>query len=94
MVLNPVIEAMFEPYASRVRIVPWGMDAARFPWPPPDGPMTDTEGIAATRSLFMAAVAGETIKGYHVAHEACRILRQTSNRLRAGGDVRSGRADR
>ena len=27
--------------------------------------------------LFMAAVAGETIKGYHVAHEACRILRQT-----------------
>ena len=25
----------------------------------------------------MAAVAGETIKGYHVAHEACRILRQS-----------------
>jgi glycosyltransferase involved in cell wall biosynthesis len=25
----------------------------------------------------MAAVAGETIKGYYVAHEACRILRQT-----------------
>jgi glycosyltransferase involved in cell wall biosynthesis len=25
----------------------------------------------------MAAVAGETIKGFHVAHEACRILRQT-----------------
>jgi glycosyltransferase involved in cell wall biosynthesis len=25
----------------------------------------------------MAAVAGETIKGYHVADEACRILRQT-----------------
>ena len=28
-------------------------------------------------TLFMAAVAGEFIKGYHVAHEACRILRQT-----------------
>ncbi len=27
--------------------------------------------------LFMAAVAGETIKGFHVAHEACRLLRQT-----------------
>jgi len=27
--------------------------------------------------LFMAAVAGEFIKGYHVAHEACRILRQS-----------------
>ena len=25
----------------------------------------------------MAAVAGEVIKGYHVAHEACRILRQS-----------------
>ena len=28
-------------------------------------------------ALFMAAVAGESIKGYHVAHEACRLLRQT-----------------
>jgi hypothetical protein len=27
--------------------------------------------------LFMAAVAGEVIKGFHVAHEACRILRET-----------------
>ena len=35
LVLNPVIAAMLEPYCSRVRIVPWGMDAARFPWPPP-----------------------------------------------------------
>ena len=29
------------------------------------------------RTLFMAAVAGEVIKGFHVAHEACRILRET-----------------
>jgi len=28
-------------------------------------------------TLFMAAVAGEFIKGFHIAHEACRILRQT-----------------
>jgi glycosyltransferase involved in cell wall biosynthesis len=75
-VLNPVIEAMLQPYSSRVRIVPWGMDAARFPWPPPDGPHADDQGPRAT-ALFMAAVAGETIKGYHVAHEACRMLRQT-----------------
>ena len=68
MVLNPVIEAMLEPYCGRVRLVPWGMDSARFPWPVPEG----NRG-----TLFMAAVAGETIKGYHVAHEACRILRQT-----------------
>ncbi len=28
-------------------------------------------------TLFIAAVAGEVIKGFHVAHEACRILRET-----------------
>jgi hypothetical protein len=28
-------------------------------------------------TLFMAAVQGEFIKGYHIAHEACRLLRQT-----------------
>ena len=78
MVLNPVIEAMFEPYASRVRIVPWGMDSARFPWPPPDGPHGDFDAARPT-TLFMAAVSGETIKGYHVAHEACQILRKTRN---------------
>jgi hypothetical protein len=26
---------------------------------------------------FKAAVAGEVIKGFHVAHEACGILRET-----------------
>jgi glycosyltransferase involved in cell wall biosynthesis len=149
--LNPVIAAMLEPYSSRVRVVPWGMDAARFPWPVSDRergsafpslgdglptspterpevsgafdqadardaegagakgrPLVDLEGgveraapsadgacaggrptveteggverpapSAPRATLFMAAVVGETIKGYHVAHEACRILRQT-----------------
>ena len=32
LVLNPVIAALVEPYCSRVRVVPWGMDKARFPW--------------------------------------------------------------
>jgi glycosyltransferase involved in cell wall biosynthesis len=152
LVLNPVIAALVEPYCSRVRIVPWGMDAARFPWPAdgdallcagttPPSPAFARGGKAApsapgaregeapteprdakadgeagshggspsqelpgssevdpssaahralsaangvdrgqdahTTRLFMAAVAGETIKGYHVAHEACRVLRQT-----------------
>ena len=27
--------------------------------------------------LFVAAVSGEVIKGFHVAHEACRVLRET-----------------
>ena len=31
LVLNPITAAMVEPYARRVCIVPWGIDAARFP---------------------------------------------------------------
>jgi glycosyltransferase involved in cell wall biosynthesis len=33
--------------------------------------------VAPVITLFMAAVQGEFIKGYHVATEACRLLRQT-----------------
>jgi glycosyltransferase involved in cell wall biosynthesis len=75
LVLNPVIAAIVEPYCGHVRIVPWGMDATRFPWPVPERERaaSGSEPI----KLFMAAVAGETIKGYHVAHEACRILLQS-----------------
>jgi glycosyltransferase involved in cell wall biosynthesis len=75
LVLNPLIGAMLEPYARRVCVVPWGMDGARFPWPPPEEPRAHTEENVAV--LFMAAVPGEFIKGAHVAHEACRILRQS-----------------
>jgi len=149
LVLNPLTAAMLEPYANRVRIVPWGIDPARFPWPPAEegdkgrpavaaeggvvrpapsavpsadrpAPSADAEEDGVGRptvgaeggvgrpapsavassavvaesavvrpapsaaptpgpvvTLFMAAVAGEFIKGYHVAHEACRILRKT-----------------
>jgi glycosyltransferase involved in cell wall biosynthesis len=44
--------------------------------PSPEG----SDGTPATKpivTLFMAAVAGEVIKGFHVAQEACRILRET-----------------
>jgi glycosyltransferase involved in cell wall biosynthesis len=75
LALNPLVAAMLEPYARRVRVVPWGMDPARFPWPPAEEPRGEfPDGIAI---LFMAAVQGETIKGFHVAHEACRLLRQS-----------------
>ena len=101
LVLNPLIAVLVEPYARNVRVVPWGMDPARFPWPPADGlgerrPSVALEGgvgrpapnagvgrpapnpIAAPAiTLFMAVVQGELIKGYHIAHEACRLLRQT-----------------
>jgi glycosyltransferase involved in cell wall biosynthesis len=78
LALNPLIAAMLEPFASRVCVVPWGIDAARFPrtanWEgeSPDEPRRPIR-------LFMAAVAGEFIKGYHIAHEACRLLRQARN---------------
>jgi glycosyltransferase involved in cell wall biosynthesis len=74
LVLNPLTAAMLEPYAGRVCVVPWGVDGARFPWPPPEVRADETAGGPLT--LFMAAVAGEFIKGFHVAHEACRLLRQ------------------
>ena len=136
LVLNPITAALVEPYARRVCIVPWGIDAARFPWAvderaegqkiddssgtemggafalPESGDLRSTSGrgretraqpsddVSAmpesgdlrsssgrgreTRAqqkpvvtLFMAAVAGEVIKGFHVAHEACGILRET-----------------
>ncbi|MFI5461271.1 MAG: glycosyltransferase [Isosphaerales bacterium] len=94
LVLNPLTAAMLEPYASSVRIVPWGIDPARFPWPLAEEGDEGRPAVAAEGgvgrpapsaapapspvvTLFMSAVAGEFIKGFHVAHEACRILRQT-----------------
>jgi glycosyltransferase involved in cell wall biosynthesis len=51
-----------------------GVDARR-----EDGAARDEGGGKRVSGLFMAAVAGEVIKGFHVAHEACRILRETRN---------------
>ena len=76
LVLNPLIGAMLEPYARRVCVIPWGMDTSRFPWPPPEERRA-ISGTAGPAVLFMAAVAGEFIKGARVAHEACRLLRQS-----------------
>jgi glycosyltransferase involved in cell wall biosynthesis len=38
---------------------------------------TEMESAKPITTLFMAAVAGEFIKGFHIAHEACRLLRET-----------------
>jgi hypothetical protein len=58
LVLNPVIAALVEPYCSRVRIVPWGMDAARFPWPVRSrrGKAEATDGIRGGRGSVRASV--------------------------------------
>ena len=84
LALNPLTASMLEPYARRVCVVPWGIDAGRFPWPgdhlaTDNGQRTRDQTANRPSTLFMAAVAGETIKGYYVAHEACRLLRQSRN---------------
>jgi len=94
LALNPLTAGMLEPYARRVCVVPWGIDAGRFSWAAdgeacagrpavaPEGGDPSGVGRPAPNgkrpaSLIMAAVAGEFIKGFHIAHEACRLLRQT-----------------
>jgi glycosyltransferase involved in cell wall biosynthesis len=74
LVLNPLTEAMLSPYARSVRVVPWGMDPERFPWPPDEAASSSPD---APVTLFMAAVGGEFIKGYHILHDACQRLRQS-----------------
>jgi glycosyltransferase involved in cell wall biosynthesis len=71
LVLNPVTGAMLSPYARRVCVVPWGMDPARFPWPPLTQPQMDGRPVT---SIFIAALVEEFMKGFHVLHEACRRL--------------------
>jgi glycosyltransferase involved in cell wall biosynthesis len=75
LVLNPLTQAMLNPYASVVEVVPWGMDPARFPWPVPEAKGQGSRNGAVR--LFMASVNGEFIKGFHVARQACEILCQT-----------------
>jgi glycosyltransferase involved in cell wall biosynthesis len=77
LVLNPLAREMLSPHARDVRVVPWGMNVARFPWTPADH-VRDEPPNRVTR-LFMAAIAGEFIKGYHVAHDACARLRASRN---------------
>ena len=71
LVVNPLQQAMLEPFAKDVRVVTYGMDRARFPWPRPHAPRCAADGRAR---LVMAGLAHELIKGYHVLDEACRQL--------------------
>jgi glycosyltransferase involved in cell wall biosynthesis len=49
--------------------------------PAPSAEPTPSAIAAPSMTLFMAAVQGEFIKGYHIAHEACRLLRQSRSDL-------------
>ncbi len=72
LVVNPAIAELIRPFAPNVHVVPSGFDPARFPEPvplshPPDG----------LKQVLFAGVAGEFMKGLHVAREAAAILWQT-----------------
>jgi glycosyltransferase involved in cell wall biosynthesis len=70
LVLNPLTEGLLRPYARRVCVVPWGMDPARFSWPP----MDQRQPASGCTRIFMAAVVQEAMKGFQVLHEACARL--------------------
>jgi glycosyltransferase involved in cell wall biosynthesis len=90
LVLNPLTEAVLAPYAARVRVVPWGMDPARFP--PPDPDPGRPPGVPAI--VFQAGLVDEPMKGYAVLHAACALLweRRRDFELVATGDP-PGRVD-
>ncbi len=71
LVLNPEIAETIRPFAGQVRVVTWGMNPERFPWPWP----FEVDRTAPPRAtIFMAGVIDEWIKGFHILHEACRML--------------------
>jgi glycosyltransferase involved in cell wall biosynthesis len=71
LVVNPLMEAMLAPYASRIVVCPAGMDPERFPLPaePPAAP----NGI---KRILFAGLVHEFIKGYHVLRQAAALLWQ------------------
>ena len=73
--LNPLTEAMLQPFARRVRVVPWGMDPARFPWPPPDRARRDQSG-ERPRPRSWRRWPGSSSRASTSRHEACRLLAQ------------------
>jgi len=75
LAVNPLTAAALGPYGKRIPVAPSGFDPARFPW---DGPPPRRPAGAPGRILF-AGLVDETIKGFHVLAEACRILLQRRN---------------
>lgn len=68
-VVNPLIQAMFSPYANEVRVVPSGFDSDRFPWP--------VERTASEKfRLVFAGLTQEYMKGFHVLRAAASQLWQ------------------
>lgn len=69
-VVNPLIAALFGPYAKQVRVVPSGFDTDRFPTP---GLKSPTRNDQKCRILF-AGLTQEYMKGFHVLKDAAEQL--------------------
>ena len=74
---------MLGPYSRRVCVVPWGMDPARFPWPPPEQARQRPQ--TGRKRIFMAAVVQES-------HE--RLPRPARSLCAAVAEAQGLRADR
>lgn len=80
LVLNRSAAALWEPYAADVRVVTWGMDPARFPWPSPaESGVPGCEGLT---TLLFAGLPQEPIKGFDVLSAACAQLWSTRQDFR------------
>jgi hypothetical protein len=71
LVLNPLAKGILQPYCRDIRVVTWGMDPKRFPWPLPE--RTVGQSPRLTHLLF-AGPAPEMIKGFHILQDACAML--------------------
>jgi glycosyltransferase involved in cell wall biosynthesis len=71
LVVNSLTAGMVQPHARSVRIVTAGMDPARFPWPAPENAVRPEKRV---RTILFAGLVEEWMKGFHVLHEACRLL--------------------
>lgn len=69
LVVNPEFQALVEPYAESVHVIPSGFDPARFPKPEPHDDREDKPV-----SILFAGVRTEFIKGFHVLQAAAEQL--------------------
>jgi glycosyltransferase involved in cell wall biosynthesis len=70
LVVNPIVGAMLEPYASRVEIIPAGIDLDQFPTSS-ERPVT----VGPSFTVLFPGNANEVLKGFHVVLEAIQDVR-------------------
>jgi len=72
LTLNPLTAEQYRPYAQRVEVVTWGMDADRFS--SFGSKVSASSSDDAPVRIIFAGLVDEWIKGFHIVQEACRRL--------------------